>query len=80
MSDLRVVTHGNSGYAAGCRCAPCRDGHADYMRAWRGRNGHSAKRDVAQNRAYRTAERRLREAHREEFERLYRDERERAGL
>lgn len=32
------MTHGtNSAYQAGCRCQPCRDAHAEYMRGYQQR-------------------------------------------
>lgn len=34
------MTHGiNSSYIAGCRCDPCREAHAEYMRDYRRRKG-----------------------------------------
>lgn len=55
-------------------CGACRRAQADYMRARRTRP-EVRNQDAAQSSAYDRAERRLREAHREEFESYYAEER-----
>lgn len=52
---------------------------ADYMRKWRQRAANRGY-NLAQVQAYHEADRRLREAHRDEFEQYYAEEKAKRGL
>lgn len=63
----------------GCRCTGCREGQRVYHAKHRD-NPDVRARDRLHNQAYETAESRLRERHRDEFERLYLQEKAKRGL
>jgi hypothetical protein len=61
-------------------CRPCKDAAAVYRAEWLAKNPVGRALNRAQRRAYIAAEARLREMHREEFDRIYAEERSKQGL
>lgn len=67
------VKHGTQyAYRKGCRCDVCRQGKAEEFRRYR-----ASERGQVSERAYRKALMRVRDAHREEFDRYLEEERNR---
>lgn len=62
------------------KCRPCKDAAAEYMRRRRATSQRARDLDRAQQRAYRVAERALRQRHRDEFDELYEQARHELGL
>lgn len=89
-ADLRVdrtksgkpVRHGRAtSYSAhGCRCDDCRTAASAYHKEMRHRSAALRERDRLQTQAHAVAQRKLREIHRDEFDRLYAAERKARGL
>jgi hypothetical protein len=73
----------NSGYKGHKRrgekaCEPCKAATAAYQRELRRTNAKVVRYDRRQRASYQAALRRLREAHQEEFDRLYAEEKDRS--
>jgi hypothetical protein len=76
------IPHGTiTGYGHhACRCDECRGAQREAMRRQRRNNPRQRAYDAAQRKAWALAERRLRERHSEEFERLYAGAKKEMGL
>lgn len=67
-------------YRHGCRCDGCQQGNAAYMRHYRRSHPEVRAADRAQTDSYNAALIRLRDLHRDDFDRIYEAEKAKRGL